>query len=52
MYEFMKHSFIFLLVSLVSYQLIAQTTDSLTANRIVVHQDYRMDILARKESDD
>ena len=47
----MKHAFIFLLVSLVSYQLIAQTTDSLTTNRIVVHQDYRMDILARKESD-
>ncbi len=51
MHEFMKHSFVFLLVSLVSYQLIAQTADSLTANRIVVHQDYRMDILARKESE-
>ena len=47
----MKHSFVFLLVSLVSYAAIAQATDSITANKIVVHQDYRMDILARKEAD-
>lgn len=29
----------------------AQTLDSTTQNKIVVHQDYRMDLLARKESD-
>jgi hypothetical protein len=47
----MKHSFIFLLISLLSYRAIAQSTDSSTTDKIVVHQDYRMDILARKEAD-
>ena len=47
----MKHAFVFLLVSLVSHTAIAQVTDSATANKIVVRQDYRMDILARKEAD-
>lgn len=47
----MKHFVIFFLVSFIGHQLIAQSTDSLTANRIVVQQDYRMDILARKEAD-
>lgn len=30
---------------------IAQVADTLAANKIIVHQDYRMDILARKESE-
>ena len=51
MHKFMKYSFVFLLVWLVSYRSIAQSTDSSTADKIVVHQDYRMDILARKEAD-
>jgi len=49
--KFMKHLIIFFLVFLVSHQLIAQSTDSTAANKIVVQQDYRMDILARKEAD-
>jgi hypothetical protein len=49
--KFMKHLVIFFLVFLVSHQLIAQSTDSTAANKIVVQQDYRMDILARKEAD-
>lgn len=51
MHQFMKHLVIFFLVSLVSYQLNAQATDSARANKIIVHQDYRMDILAKKEAD-
>jgi len=47
----MKHLIIFFLVFLVNHQLIAQSTDSTAANKIVVQQDYRMDILARKEAD-
>ena len=47
----MKHLIILFLVFLVSHQLIAQSTDSTAANKIVVQQDYRMDILARKEAD-
>ena len=49
--KFMKHLIIFFLVFLVSHQLIAQSTDSTAANKIVIQQDYRMDILARKEAD-
>ena len=49
--KFMKHLIILFLVFLVSHQLIAQSTDSTAANKIVVQQDYRMDILARKEAD-
>ncbi|HEY5406041.1 MAG TPA: hypothetical protein VIJ92_03100 [Ginsengibacter sp.] len=47
----MKHSFAFILIYLVCFQLNAQTVDSAAQNKIVVNQDYRMDILARKESD-
>ncbi len=35
----------------VSSHSIAQVADTLAANKIIVHQDYRMEILARKESD-
>jgi hypothetical protein len=47
----MKHSFVFLFFYLVSYYSFSQSADSSNGNKIVVHQDYRMDILARKESD-
>ena len=50
-HKFMKHSFAFILIYLVCYQGNAQTVDSAAQNKIVVNQDYRMDILARKESD-
>ena len=32
-------------------QSFSQSTDTIAGNKIIVHQDYRMDILARKESD-
>ena len=35
----------------VSSHSIAQVADTLAANKIIVHQDYRMDVLARKESE-
>ncbi len=31
--------------------LFAQTADTVASNKIIIHEDYRMDILARKESD-
>ena len=46
----MKYLFIFLFLSLSSYSF-AQLTDTAVVNRVVVHEDYRMDILARKEAD-
>lgn len=46
----MKYLFIFLFISLSSYSF-AQLTDTAVANRVIVHKDYRMDILARKEAD-
>ncbi len=46
----MKYLFIFLFISLSSYSF-AQLTDTAVANRVIVHEDYRMDILARKEAD-
>src|ERR1017187_2086308 len=47
----MKQSFIFLFLSLASCQSFAQSVDSSTENKTAVHQDYRMEILARKEAD-
>jgi hypothetical protein len=46
----MKNFFFLLLVSLSSHSF-AQLTDTAAVNRVVVHEDYRMDILARKEAD-
>ncbi len=47
----MKYLVVFFLGCLVSCQLIAQSADSTVANKIVVHEDYRMEVLARKEAD-
>lgn len=47
----MKQSFVFLFLSLLSYYSFAQLTDSSLGNKVLVHQDYRMEILARKEAD-
>lgn len=47
----MKQSFAFIFLSLVSYCSFAQVTDSSSGNKVLVHQDYRMEILARKEAD-
>lgn len=51
MHKFMKQSFVFLFLSLLSYYSFAQLTDSSLGNKVLVHQDYRMEILARKEAD-
>jgi len=51
MHKFMKQSFAFIFLSLVSYCSFAQVTDSSSGNKVLVHQDYRMEILARKEAD-
>lgn len=47
----MKQLFVLLFLSLVSYYSFAQLTDSSLGNKVLVHQDYRMEILARKEAD-
>ena len=47
----MKQSFAVIFLSLVSYSSFAQLTDSSSGNKVLVHQDYRMEILARKEAD-
>lgn len=47
----MKYLVVLFLGCLVSCQLIAQSADSIVANKIVVHEDYRMEVLARKEAD-
>lgn len=46
----MKNFFFLLLVSFTSHSF-AQQTDTAAVNRVIVHEDYRMDILARKEAD-
>jgi hypothetical protein len=46
----MKQLFILFLISFASNSF-AQVMDITAQNKIIVHQDYRMDILARKESD-
>ena len=51
MHKFMKQSFTFIFLSLVSFCSFAQVTDSSSGNKVLVHQDYRMEILARKEAD-
>lgn len=47
----MKQSFAIIFLFLISYNSFSQLNDSSKANKIVVHQDYRMEILARKEAD-
>lgn len=47
----MKQLFIFFFLFLVSYHSFSQLRDSIDMNRVVVHQDFRMDILARREAD-
>lgn len=47
----MKQSFVFLFLSFLSNYSFAQLTDSSLGNKVLVHQDYRMEILARKEAD-
>ncbi|HSQ43579.1 MAG TPA: hypothetical protein VLM16_01200 [Ginsengibacter sp.] len=47
----MKQSFAVIFLSLVSYSSFAQLTDSSSGNKVLVRQDYRMEILARKEAD-
>ena len=49
-FENMKRLFIlpFLFLSL---QLFAQSEDTTAMNKVVIHQDYRLSILARKEAD-
>ena len=51
MHKFMKQSFAVIFLSLVSYSSFAQLTDSSSGNKVLVRQDYRMEILARKEAD-
>lgn len=51
MHKIMKQLFVLLFLSLVSYYSFAQLTDSSLGNKVLVHQDYRMEILARKEAD-
>ncbi len=46
----MKQLFFFLLISL-SLNSYSQNTDSVPTNRVLVHSDYRLEILARKESE-
>jgi hypothetical protein len=46
----MKQLFIVFFLFL-SAHLFAQVTDTISENKVVVYQDYRMDILARKEAD-
>ncbi len=47
----MKQIFFLFCAFFIGSRSFAQTLDSTTQNKIVVHQDYRMDLLARKESD-
>jgi hypothetical protein len=46
----MKNIF-FLIFIFFDYSLFAQTVDSVRENRVVIVKDYRLDILARKESE-
>lgn len=47
----MKQLFILFFLSFTTCYSFAQVSDSAAENRIAVHQDYRMDILARREAD-
>ena len=49
MHKNMKHLFILLFISLTSHSF-AQVTDTSVENKVVIRQDYRLDILARKEA--
>lgn len=51
LHQFMKRFFFFTFCSVISCQSFAQVQDTIATNKIVVHQDYRMDILARKEAE-
>lgn len=46
----MKHFFFYLLICL-SATSYSQTIDSVPQNRVIVHSDYRLEILAKKESE-
>ena len=47
----MKQIFLFIFLLSISFFSFAQNSDSDKINRVIVHEDYRMDILAKKESD-
>lgn len=47
----MKNIIVFIFFILSGHHVLSQVSDSSTANKINVHQDYRLDILARKESE-
>jgi len=49
MHKNMKHLFILLFISFTSHSF-AQVTDTSVENKVVIRQDYRLDILARKEA--
>jgi len=51
MHKIMKRQFLLFFAFLIGSRSFAQAVDSTAQNKVVVHQDYRMDILARKESD-
>lgn len=46
----MKHIFFFVFM-LISFHSFSQNADTVAENKILIHQDYRMDILARKEAE-
>ena len=50
LFKDMKRSVIIFFL-FISFQSFAQSTDTIAQNKITVHQDYRMDILARKEAE-
>jgi hypothetical protein len=47
----MKNIIVLIIYIFSGYSVFSQVTDSSTANKFNIHQDYRLDILARKESD-
>jgi hypothetical protein len=50
LFKDMKRSVIIFFL-FISFRTFAQSTDTVEQNKITVHQDYRMDILARKEAE-
>lgn len=49
-YQHMKYLFI-LFFSFISLSTFSQSVDTVADNKVVVHEDYRMDILGRKEAE-
>ncbi len=47
----MKQQFLLFFVFFMGSRSFAQVADSTEQNKVVIHEDYRMEILARKESD-